>query len=55
MGIKLDISGQLKKDLETHKAESMPHQFTDESNSKTYKYGLKAQNGELIFIYEEVV
>jgi len=39
--------------LDTHKAETMPHRFTD--GGVVYKYGWKAVNGELSFIYEAVV
>ena len=53
--MKIDYTGAIKKDLDTHKAESMPHKFTDTSDNKTYKYGFEAQNGELVFKYEEVI
>lgn len=41
----------IETNLDSHKSDSMPHQFVD--NSTTYNYGLKAKNGELIFMYEE--
>lgn len=43
--------------LASHKAESMPHRFTDSTDLRTYKYGLKtnAAKDGLVFVYEEVV
>jgi len=38
---------------DTHKSDNMPHKFVD--NSTTYNYGMKAKNGELIFMYEEAI
>ena len=42
-----------QEEVDTHKADEMPHQFT--STNKTYRYGFKAQDNHLIFTYEEVV
>ena len=49
------ILTQLKNDFTTHKAEMMPHKFSD--GTKSYKYGFKtnAVKDGLIFVYEEVV
>lgn len=44
--------GGIADELASHKADSMPHQFTD--GSKTYRWGLSVQNGALMFNYEEV-
>ncbi len=44
---------EVKDELDAHKADEMPHQFT--STNKTYRYGFKAQDNHLIFTYEEVV
>ena len=48
---------ELDTELTAHEAQTMPHKFTDATDLKTYKYGLKtnvAKDG-LIFIYEEVL
>lgn len=45
----------LQQDVDAHLAEGMPHQFNDVSTSKTYKWGLKVNNGIVSIIYEEVV
>lgn len=42
-----------QEEVDEHKADEMPHQFT--STNKTYRYGFKAQDNHLIFTYEEVV
>lgn len=39
--------------VNSHLVETMPHRFSD--NGTIYKYGFKAENGELIFTYEEVL
>lgn len=39
--------------LASHKNESMPHQFVD--GATTYRWGLSAVNGVVMFNYEEVV
>jgi len=36
--------------IQAHLIDPMPHRFTDEST--TYKYGLRAENGIVIFRYE---
>ena len=42
-----------QEEVDEHKADEMPHQFT--STNKTYRYGFKAQDNHLIFTYQEVV
>jgi len=42
----------LQQELETHKAENMPHLM--QVNNKIYQYGLKQENGFVKFIYKEV-
>ncbi len=42
-------------ELSSHLSETMPHQFVDEDTSTTYKYGLKQEDGHMVFMYEEVV
>ena len=44
-------------DLNVHKLEAMPHQFTDTSNDRKYRYGFKtnAAKDGLVFVYEEVL
>jgi hypothetical protein len=38
-----------------HVADEMPHQLKDITTNKIYKYGIKQQDGHLIFAYQEVV
>ncbi len=38
----------------SHSTSSMPHELEDQSESKTYRYGLKQEDGHVVFIYEEV-
>ena len=42
-------------DLAAHLADEMPHQLKDITTNKIYKYGIKQQDGHLIFAYQEVV
>ena len=42
-----------ESDFDTHKSDSMPHQFVDDGT--TYRYGFKGEDGHLVFMYEEVV
>jgi len=44
---------EIDLDYDAHKSDNMPHKFVD--NSTTYNYGIKAKNGELIFMYEEAI
>ncbi|MGS0763703.1 hypothetical protein [Syntrophomonas curvata] len=44
---------QMNSELIAHKADTMPHRFTDAG--KTYKWGLKTASGVAVLIYEEVV
>jgi hypothetical protein len=46
---------QLADDHATHFADEMPHQLKDITTNKIYKYGIKQQDGHLIFAYQEVV
>jgi len=48
-----DKVDEIDSDYATHKSDNMPHKFVD--NSTTYNYGMKAKNGELIFMYEEAI
>jgi hypothetical protein len=41
--------------MPTHLAAVMPHQIVDQDNLVTYRYGFKIQNGDLVFLSEEVV
>ena len=41
-------------DFDSHTASNMPHQFVDEDTITTYKYGLKHEDGHMVFMYEEV-
>ena len=41
--------------MPTHLAAVMPHQIVDQDNLVTYRYGFKIQNGDLVFLREEVV
>ncbi|EWG12756.1 hypothetical protein [Cytobacillus firmus] len=40
-----------------HQADEMPHEFTDATDLKTYRYGFKtnAAKDGLVFVYEEVL
>ena len=49
---KIDV---LQNDVNAHLAHEMPHQFKNADTNKTYKYGFKAQNNRLVFVYEEVI
>lgn len=52
------VNGLVKsEDFAAHQAESMPHKFTDTTDSRTYRYGFKtnATKDGLIFVYEEVL
>lgn len=49
-----NAAGNLQLQIDDHKVAALPHQFTD-SLGVAYKYGWKAENGLLKFIYEEVV
>ena len=52
-----EVNQEVADFLTTHPAETMPHQFTDETDNLTYRYGFKtnpAKDG-LVFVYEEVV
>lgn len=46
-----------ESNVAAHKADNMPHQFTDTTDSKTYRYGFKtnATKDGLVFVYEEVL
>lgn len=44
-----------EQDLSVHQADEMPHQLKDITTNKIYKYGIKQQDGHLIFAYQEVV
>jgi len=46
------VSG-VGKELMSHKADSMPHQFID--GATTYRWGFRTLNGQPQFIYEEVI
>lgn len=41
--------------IAAHLADEMPHQLKDITTNKIYKYGIKQQDGHLIFAYQEVV
>ena len=41
--------------MPAHLAAVMPHQIVDQDNLVTYRYGFKIQNGDLVFLSEEVV
>jgi hypothetical protein len=45
------------QEFESHKADDMPHQFTDTTDTKTYRYGFKTNTAKdgLVFVYEEVL
>jgi hypothetical protein len=48
---------EVQEELTTHKADPVPHLFTDAADNKTYKYGFKtnvAKDG-LVFVYQEVL
>jgi hypothetical protein len=38
-----------------HLNHNMPHMVNDLDNSKTYRWGLRIQDGKTQFIYEEVI
>lgn len=52
-----DAAGSLQLQLDEHKAETLPHQFTDTTDNKIYRYGFKTNSAKdgLIFVYEEVI
>lgn len=54
MQTKIDLA--TKEEVNEHKKEELPHQFTG-SDNKIYKYGLKTNStmDGLIFEYEEVL
>ncbi len=46
----------LEADVNSHKAENMPHQFINHKENKTYKFGFQVSvDGKPQIIYEEVV
>lgn len=51
-----EVNTNTIQNINLHKEESMPHQFTDVDNKK-YKYGFKTNTNKdgLIFVYEEVL
>ncbi len=51
--INLDGLAGTSTELETHKLDSMPHQFSD--GGTDYRYGFNQEDGHLVFMYEEVV
>lgn len=42
-------------ELTTHLAESMPHQYVNVENNKTYRWGLGQDSGGIYFVREEVI
>lgn len=48
-----DIAAVHQK-INAHKADTMPHKFTDRDTGKTYRWGMRAENGIAVFVYEEV-
>lgn len=44
----------LEDTLDEHKADEMPHKYTDSTTGKTYKWGMGSENGVPYFIREEV-
>ena len=46
---------KIDDEFTAHKADEMPHQLKDITTNKIYKYGIKQQDGHLIFAYQEVV
>lgn len=50
-----DGIGALQQTVNAHLADEMPHQLKDITTNKIYKYGIKQQDGHLIFAYQEVV
>lgn len=51
-----DAAGNLQLQIDNHKVEALPHQFTDTTDNKVYKYGFKTNQAKdgLVFVYEEV-
>lgn len=47
----------LEQNFVTHSADDMPHEFTDSTDGKTYRYGFKTNVNKdgLVFVYEEVL
>lgn len=45
---------EIENDLTNHLNSTMPHQIQDIDNDKSYRYGLKQENGHVILIYKEV-
>lgn len=45
----------INQDQVNHEEASMPHLIQDVDNNKTYKFGLRFENGKTKFIYEEVI
>lgn len=52
-----DAAGSLQLQIDNHRAEALPHQFTDTTDNKIYRYGFKTNSAKdgLIFVYEEVI
>ncbi len=46
-------AGQNNNELSAHKADEMPHQFTE--GGASYRWGMKAVSGVAVLVYEEVV
>lgn len=53
-GVTAELDG-LANSIDAHLADEMPHQLKDITTNKIYKYGIKQQDGHLIFAYQEVV
>ena len=45
---------EVEYQINEHLDATMPHQFQDVDADKTYRYGLKQEDGHMKFIYEEV-
>ncbi len=50
-----DVDESIDQVISTHLLETMPHQTTDPTTSKTYTYGIAMQNGVVGILMEEVV
>lgn len=52
-----DAAGNLQNQIDDHLADALPHQFTDLTDNKKYKYGFKTNSAKdgLVFVYEEVI